>query len=798
MSNDFSTSQQRQVTLEDAVNIVNENMRIGNYRVAKIVLEDILKAQPDHAQSNYNLGLAMYFMGDVNQALIYIGKSLEDKDAPEAEWWCNFGIMLNEVGRFDDAIAAYDSGIALDPEYPNTYWNKSHTFWLAERYEEGEEAARKGLKINDQIPETWLNLGTSLVQQDKKQEAIEAWEKALEIDSDFALALNNLGNVTRDEGELEKSEEYCRKALEIDPKQPQAMNNLGNVLIDRGQIEEAESWYRKAILEKPDYFEAHNNLAIAFINQNHFADAINQARIAISYNPEYAQAMMNLCIAYRMTGQLEEAQSIIQKAAVIDPESPEIRLELADILLMFDRFADAEIELEKAKGLAPNSPQVYMRLANVLERANKIDQALEAIDKAVEENPEMPEAYMRKGNICHISNRIDEAKEYFYKALEMNPDMPQCLLLLSDLYLTIGDKEKAEEYVRKVEAKIDNFPGMFSTLSKVKKFTEDDEDFKKMLKMKEEIDKFGLDQKSYLHFALFSAYEDIKDYKKAFESLKIANDSKREIIPYDTDTQRGSYEMVLKGNTAEGLSDFDGKGFESDIPVFIVGMPRSGTTLTEQIISSHKNVYGAGELLELTTVESSVGLLNPDTAVKQGEWYVDQVQKRDKTGKALRVTDKMPGNFANIGKIACILPNAKIIHCRRNPIDTCLSCYKQNFARGQYWSYNLEELGHYYNMYLDMMAHWREHLGDRFIEVDYEKTVDDIETEARRMIDYIGLPWDDACLQPHKQKRAVLTASKMQVIKPVYKTSVKAWMRYEEELQPLIKVLESGPAKELL
>ncbi|MEC7029312.1 MAG: sulfotransferase, partial [Pseudomonadota bacterium] len=146
----------------------------------------------------------------------------------------------------------------------------------------------------------------------------------------------------------------------------------------------------------------------------------------------------------------------------------------------------------------------------------------------------------------------------------------------------------------------------------------------------------------------------------------------------------------------------------------------------------------------------------------------------------------MPGNFARIGEIVSILPNAKIIHTRRNPIDNCLSCYKQNFARGQYWSYNLEELAEYYKLYEDLMAYWREVLPGQFLEIDYEDTVSDLETQARKLIDYVGLEWNDACLQPHKQKRAVLTASKMQVIKPVYKTSVKAWERYGKNLEPLI------------
>ena len=507
---------------------------------------------------------------------------------------------------------------------------------------------------------------------------------------------------------------------------------------------------------------------------------------------------MNLSIAYRSVGNIEEAEQAIQKATVLKPDSAEMRIELADVLFMRDRYGDAEIELENAKELSSDSSQIYVRLSHVLERGNKIEEALEAVDKAVELNPEMPDAFMRKGSICHLANRPEEALEHFNKALEMKPDMAATLLSLAELNLTLGDKEKARECLEKVQKEHPDFPGLYLTLSKTKKFTEDDPDFQKMVELEKDVERYGIDQACLLNFALFSAYENIGDYKQAFEHLKKANDYKRKQVPYDVERQKANFELLHEGNTKEILKKYEGKGFKSDLPVFIVGMPRSGTTLTEQIISSHPDVFGAGELIEISMLDLEFGAITQKNAKQQGEWYIEKTKERDPSGTAKRITDKMPGNFANLGKILTILPDAKIIHCRRNPIDTCLSCYKQNFARGQYWSYDLEELADYYNMYLETMEYWRKHLGNRFIEVDYEETVNDTEKQARTLIDYVDLPWNEACLEPHKQKRAVLTASKMQVIKPIYKTSVKSWERYKDELKPLIQNLEKGPAKELL
>ena len=772
-------------------------MQQNNFRVADLVFQDIIKSCPDHHDSFYMSSLAKYFMGDVQGAIIQIEQAITADDA-KAEWWCNYGILLNEVQRYDEAIEAYNKAITADPDYPNTYWNQSHTYWLSEKYEQAEQAALKGTKMDANTAEAWLNLGTAQVKLGKAEEAIKSWDKALEINPDFVFALNNVGNALREMGQLEASIEKCRRALELDPKFAQAMNNLATALLDKGEFAEAEEWYRKAIASQPDYVEAHNNLSIALIRQNRFEEAITQARYAVSFNPSYVAGYINLSGAYKSIGQIKEAENAIQKAAVLNPESAEVRIELADVLFMQDRYGDAEIELEAARKLEPETPRVYIKLAHVLERGNKVEEALEAVEKAVELNPEMPEAYLSAGNICHVANRIDEAKGYFKKTLEIAPDQTPVLIALAELHMSLGDLDQARDYIDQVKEKAPDQPMLYHTLSKTKKFTEDDPDFQKMVELEKDVERFGLQQASALNFALFSAYEDIKDYEKSFDHLLKGNAYKRQYVPYEHERQVESLKAMKKIFSKSYIEGFAGKGHETDLPVFILGMPRSGTTLTEQIISSHPQAFGAGELMEMSTTELHFGVLTHDNAAQHGAWYVEQLKSKDTTGKALRITDKMPANFTVLGKIAATLPNAKIIHTRRNPIDTCLSCFKQNFARGQYWSYNLEELGGYYNIYLELMAHWRDVLGDRFIEIDYEDTVEELEPQARRLIDHVDLPWDEACLEPHKQKRAVLTASKTQVIKPVYKTSVKAWERYGDRLQPLIESLSKGPAKDLL
>ncbi len=221
-------------------------------------------------------------------------------------------------------------------------------------------------------------------------------------------------------------------------------------------------------------------------------------------------------------------------------------------------------------------------------------------------------------------------------------------------------------------------------------------------------------------------------------------------------------------------------------------MPRSGTTLTEQIIASHPDVFGAGELMNISYLHQKHQTLTLENCATIGNTYVEETENIHAEAKsALRITDKMPGNFSKIGYILAAMPNAKIIHCQRNPVDTCLSCYKQLFARGQHWSYNLEEMAEYYGMYNNMMSFWRSVIPDQILEIKYEDTVNDFENQARKLIDYADLEWNDDCLTPHKSKRSILTASKGQVRKPIYKTSVEAWRRYEDQLTPLKEALDN-------
>lgn len=766
--------------------LARQHHMAGNLVLADRTYRDILESVPDHFPALHYLGLVNYQRANLPEAVRLLARAVEIQP-DDAECRNNYAIMLAESGRPDDALREWGAAEALKPDFADIYSNRANTLWHIKRFEEAEKNCRRALDLKPDYFDAMLNLGNALMSQDKADEAIAVWKKAIDANPSYAKAYNNVGNALRDQGKIRDSEEYCRKAVELDPKYPDALNNLGNALRDQGKAAEAEGYYRKAVSLRPNYAQAHNNLAVALMDQARFDEAATSSRYATAFRPEYGEAYGNLSIALREMGEMDEAEVAARQSLSLRPDSLEAHLDYADLLFMLDRYDEAEAALEDALKLRPDSPRVYLKLSGVLERANRIEEAIEMTARAAALNPEMPDAWHRQGVIYYMANRPAEAIAAIDKALALRPGFAPALATLSEIEQSLGNMERSADLIRKGLDSAAEASSLYFTLSKTKKFTPDDPDLKKMQELAENINRRGSHNATALHFALSKAYEDTGDYDRAFEHLKAGNDARRRLVRFDPAQHAAFYEMIRRQWTDGFIKSLEGRGFDSDLPVLIVGMPRSGTTLTEQIISSHPDVFGAGELAEFGMAESECGPMSPDTAAAIGRSYVERLRKYD--AKALRITDKMPGNFTRLGAIAAALPGAKIIHCRRDPVDTCLSCYKQLFARGQYWSYTLKELAMEYRLYHGLMEHWRTVLPGRFIEVDYETTVSDFETTARRLIDHAGLPWNDACLEPHKQERSVLTASKNQVRKPVYRSSVKAWKRYEKQLQPLIEGL---------
>ncbi len=779
-----------EVTLDEALKLAKAHHRNGNLTIAERTYKDILRAFPDHFPSLHLLAALLFQIGNFEESLAF-GKKATEIEPDDVSCWSNYAVSLSSSDRNEEALEAFDRAISIDPEFFEAYSNKAHTLWLLERFEEAEEMAAQATLLNPKSTDAYINLGVALAAQDKLDEAQEVWQQVAKMDPNNVKAYSNWCNALRHQARFEEAIEKGLKALELNENEHETLNNLACVYKELGDLDEALVLFKRATDVKPDYYIAHSNTALTLMEADRYPEAIVSARYAVSFKKDYAEAYATLSFAQNKMGLHSEARVSANKAINIEPDNPLYYLTLVEILIATDSSDEAEAVLQKALDLGPSEPKTLVKLAEVRRDLDMMDEAIEAIDQAIANFEETPPLLLQKARILERANRVEEGLVVVDKALKMAPKNPWVLLTKADLLLTVNRKDEAREIMESERENLERFPNFFISMTSYKTFSKDDPDFEKLKEMLEKSDKYGPDGKANLHFALFKAYEDIKDYDTAFEHLKKGNDSNKELHSVNIENMGRSYQLRKKAFAPAIIKKYEDVGCKSDVPVFILGMPRSGTTLTEQIISSHPEVYGAGELYDLGSVVRELGPLRVERADAMGQAYIDKIKARDTTGNAVRITDKMPGNYNQIGLIHCILPNAKIIHCRRNAIDNCLSCYKQNFAAGHYWTSDLETLAKQHSLYTDMMDYWRKTLPEgTFLDIDYEETVTNFEEQARKLIDYVGLEWDDACLKPHKQKRAVLTASRDQVITPIYTSSVDSWKRYEKQLQPLIDGLK--------
>jgi tetratricopeptide (TPR) repeat protein len=452
--------------------------------------------------------------------------------------------------------------------------------------------------------------------------------------------------------------------------------------------------------------------------------------------------------------------------------------------------------------LQPDNSDAYSERSVVLRKLGQLNGALESCEKAIALRPLFAEAFYNKGNIFRELDRLDEACESFWHAIAIKPDFAGAYNNIGLSLRELGRIDEAQDAFRKaLDIEPRNVSALFN-LSHSKKFEAGEPDLDFMRELSAEQDLLSTDERVELNFALGKAYADLKDHRRSFEHLLAANQTKRAIFPYDEQGSISAFNLLERIFSHELIKSKSGYGDPSRQPIFIVGMPRSGTTLVEQILASHSKVYGAGESEALRRTAHVMyradgtkihypnympGLDLADLA-KLGAHYLTAINEGRPSSE--RITDKMPANFLFVGLIHLILPNAKIIHTMRDPIDNCISCFSILFTNGQEFTYDLGELGRYYRRYERLMAHWHSVLPqNKILDVQYEDVVADLETEARRILAFCELPWDDRCLSFHETERPVRTASMTQVRQPIYSRAVGRWRVYEEFLGPLLEAL---------
>jgi tetratricopeptide (TPR) repeat protein len=567
-------------------------------------------------------------------------------------------------------------------------------------------------------------------------EAEAAYGHVLTLDPENAEALNNLGNLLRALKRPAEAVTRLRQALAARPEHPAILSNLGLALGDLRRFAEAAECHRRAVAIDPKLAAGHNNLGLALKELGLFAEAEESYRRALALNPDFAETLNNLGNVLRTQGRLEEAVAAYRHAVAIKPD-----------------YADA-----------------HNNLGNALRDGQHYEQAIQSYRRALDLAPGLAKAHCNFGKLLQEIGYTAAAHGAFAQAIDCDATLVEAYFNLVDTAAGLPENR----HIAQLEA----------------------------LALKG--DALSIEDRMALRFTLARAYERLERYDESFEELSEAKRLRRGQIEFEGSAERERIDELKRVFTRQLVASKSNSGSPSELPIFVLGFPRSGTTLTEQILASHPAVYGAGELGILARIANGLHssahpdpgfpaclpMLPPAELRRAGEDYVRQLQAH--APAATRITDKLPENYHFPGLIHLILPKAKILHVMRDPLDTCLSCFQEKFHAGIAYANELHELGDYYRCYAALMDHWRLVLpAGSMLEVRYEDLVEDLEGEARRMLDYCGLPWDDRCLYFHKTERPVKTASLVQVRRPLYRSSVGRWRRYERHLGPLMEAL--GP-----
>ncbi len=520
------------------------------------------------------------------------------------------------------------------------------------------------------------------------------------------------------------------------------------------------------------------------------------------------EVLVGLAVCSRHLKDLVAAEAYVKKALVLDAGFQPAHHALAEIILDLDakdKSGQALVALEfnvLREDLYNESLDLWMKFLVDTNRQKYMQDTLESLAKRF---PKKVEFIFGFGVACNRAGEITLARPAIQKADALLPDNGKILYELGLVERIAGNVELSKQLIKRSLQLRPDFPAGIRTYGIDHKYSYGDEEFSRLNKLAANLADMPLDDQVQIHYALGKAFDDVVELDASFMHYAIGGVKKRKEENYNEKANIRLFSL-LESLITKKLIDKEGStGCVSDVPVFILGMPRSGTTLMEQILSSHPDIFGAGELKMLMSVFENIdigggrrlrmGDIEPAFPYEtnagyadRGQHYIDQIQRLIPEGQSYkRIVDKMPGNFNFVGLIHMILPNAKIIHSRRHPVETCLSCYRIHFSEGQQWSYHLRELGRYYRRYWNLMKHWREVMPGVMLEVRYEDNVADVEGQARKLIEYLDLPWNDNCLNFYDTDRPVKTASATQVRKPIYTTSTNRWRKYEHYLGPLLE-----------
>ena len=761
-------------TISEALSIATQHHQAGRLPAAEQVCRQILAAVPDQPDALHLLGVIAFQVGRHDLAVQYIGRAVRLQGG-EALFHNNLGEAYRALRKIPEAVACY----------------------------------RRALELAPDAPELYNNLGIALKDEGKLDEAVACYRRALALKPDFAEAHNNLGNACKGQGNLDEAVACYRRALEARPGYAEAHNNLGNAWKSQGKLDEAAACYRRALELKPGYAEAHNNLGVACKELDKLDEASACYRRALELKPGYADAHYNLGIVFKEQGKLHEAISCCRRAQELKPDFVEAHYNLGVVFSQQGKLDEAAACYRRVLELKPDYAEVHVNLGIALKELGRLDEAVACCRRALELKPDFAEAHSNLGIALKGQGKFDEAAACYRRALELQPDFADAHSNLGSLLEETGDFQGAEDCFRAALRHNPRSAFAHHKLAEILGGRLSETDLAAQRRLLERGSASGEqgelpdEQRLLLHFGLAQVLDARGEYAEAAAHLDRANalqlaEWRRRGQEYDPEAYRSVITRMIAACTPDFFERVRGFGLESELPVFVVGLPRSGTTLVEQILASHSRVFGAGEIKLGSDTLAALGGENADfiegirrldgeTARRLAARHLQRLRALDPA--ALRIVDKMPENYLFLGPLAILFPRAKFIHCRRDLRDVAVSCWMTHFREVR-WANDQQHLASRFHEYRRMMEHWRKVLPAPLLEVDYEETVADLEGVARRLLAWCGLDWDPQCLEFHRAKRTVSTASAVQVRRPVFGTSAGRWKHYEQALGPLFERLK--------
>lgn len=676
-------------------------------------------------------------------------------------------IDLANKGRLAAAEDLSGQVIARFPGDPDAITMRAYVLHRQGRLEDAIAVLEQAVQGDAALPVFHGNLCEMHRQAKRLDEALAHGIKATRLAPDYADAHSNLGIVQFELGLHTEAEASYRRALALNPVFAEAHNNLGNLLRLREDYGASLASYQEAIRLRPAYVEALTNAGKAHLSQHEFAAAEELFRRAAALRPDYMDALTGTAAAAHGQGKSDYAMAVTSRLTAQYPARIEPFLLLAQLLLEDHKLQGALAAAEQALANDERDQRAIGLMGRLMRELGRAEDAVTWFEKALSLDPNAAEHHNQLGVSLMELGRMDEARAAFERAIALSPET---LRLYTNMAAAGRTRREDPHYSRFVEA-----AGRIDSLSPR--------------------DRIGV------HYALGKMHDDVGEHARAIDAFKAGARLKRASLDYNKSSSLFLFDRIREAFSSETIEARRAviAGAETAAPIFIVGMPRSGSTLTEQILSSHSQVFGAGEIR--TFHDAMAGVFSRDfgASIRFPEVFrfLSAGQARQIAGDYLahvpnhegapRFTDKMLTNFMYVGLIHIIMPQARIIHIRRNPVDTCLSCFTRLFREDLPYTYDFDDLADYYRKYADLMAHWQAVLPPAsFHEVRYEDLVNHTEATTRGLLAYLGLSWEDRCLSFYESRRAVRTASVSQVREPIYTGSLDRWKKYGAAIQPLI------------